>query len=109
MNESELINRLFNLQPHTLNRSDNDFSRLFGDVFKSELLYNSTAKTWFVYDGLRWREDVGGICAAKKARIFADILMMYAFKLTNDPEISDEIKKCFKEFVWKYQSLHCTF
>ncbi len=78
MNEQELLKLMAQYAPINIEMNDQAYSKLFGDIFKSELRYNATTKGWFFYDGKRWREDVGGLVAAAKARKFSDVLNLYA-------------------------------
>ena len=78
MTQGELLEMMTQYVPIKIETTDQAYSQLFGDIFKSELRYNATAKGWFFYDGKRWREDVEGLMAANKARKFAETLNLYA-------------------------------
>ena len=78
MTQGELLELMAQYAPINIEMNDQKYSKLFGDIFKSELRYNTTAKDWFFYDGKRWREDEGGLVAAAKARKFSEILNIYA-------------------------------
>lgn len=67
-------------------------SQIYADVFCGELIFNVTAREWFYFDGIRWREDVGGIIAAEKARILYNALKLYGGRL-EDNEINDAFLK----------------
>ena len=49
-------------------------SQIYAEVFSDEIIYNVTAREWFYFDGIRWREDVGGIIAAEKPGFYTTCL-----------------------------------
>lgn len=107
MNHKELLTEICTFNPiKNFEYNEQSFSQLFGEIFKNELRYNATSKHWFVYNGKRWCEDVGGMQAAKKAREFSDVLRTYGRK-SYEPENEDDEKrqKNFIDYVWKYTSL----
>lgn len=76
---------------------DRGMCRLFSDVYRGTLRYNSTAKEWFRWDGKRWVKDEGGMYAQKKAKIFAEALVVYSTMIKNE-----ETRSEFLKFVGRY-------
>lgn len=66
------------------------FGRLFGDTFKSVLKFNVTARTWFVYDGVKWTEDTGSVVVGKLAETFARMLKVYLAEIVSGDETQFE-------------------
>lgn len=72
-------------------------SQIYAELFSDELVFNVTAREWFYFDGIRWREDVGGIIAAEKARVLYNALKLYGGRL-EDNEINDAFLKCVMQY-----------
>ena len=52
--------------------------RLFADIFKDVARYNVSAKNWYVYNGIVWEEDIGGVIVSKYAEILYQLLHFYS-------------------------------
>ena len=76
---------------------DRGMCRLYSDVFRDILRYNSTAKEWYMYDGRIWKEDREGMYAQKKAKIFVEALVIYSNSIKDDA-----IRIEFLKLVSKY-------
>lgn len=77
-----LYKKLLEIQPEkTREYNEMGFSQIFSELFSDELIYNVTAKQWFYYDGVRWREDVGGVYAAERAKEMYKLLKTYSCKI----------------------------
>ncbi len=76
---------------------DRGMCRLFSDVYRSTLRFNSTAKEWYRWDGKRWVKDEGGMNAQKRAKYFAEALVIYAATIEDE-----DTKSSFLKFVGKY-------
>lgn len=74
-------------------RDDRGLSVLFAECFRSVLRYNVTAKEWFRFDGKIWRQDTGGMTAAKLAKDFAEALITYGFQCIPDGAEQKEFLK----------------
>lgn len=76
-------------------RDELNLSKLFGAVFKSRARYNATAKEWFIYDGVKWTQDTGGMIVSRYAKLFYEALMVYAAGLSdeNDPANIEAFRK----------------
>jgi len=70
------------------------FARLFSDVFSIFLRYNATAKSYMVYDGTRWTQDIENMIAEGYAKFFARALTRYVY----------EHEEASKDFVHAVQS-----
>lgn len=67
--------------------NDMGTSKLFADIYKSQLKYNTTAKQWYFYNGKVWQEDKGSMTARQKIEELAKTLLVYI------TYIKDEDKK----------------
>lgn len=65
-------------------QDDISVARLFADVFKEVARYNVTAKAWYVYDGIRWKEDKGSMFVEQFAKLLTRSLIIYASKLEDE-------------------------
>lgn len=52
--------------------------RLFADVFRNYARYNVTSKSWYVYNGIIWEEDVGGMIVERYAKLLYKSLWAYS-------------------------------
>lgn len=66
------------------------FGRLFADVFKRVLKYNVTAKKWYVYDGVIWREDTESVITGGLAEKFQRVMKIYLANAVSDNETQFE-------------------
>lgn len=73
-------------------------SRLFGDLYKDQLRYDPSSKTYLFYNGRYWEVDVDGLFSEHLCKQFIDLLWEYR---TNIPD--DERHK-YKQAVEKYFS-----
>lgn len=73
------------------------FSRLFSDVFIKFLRYNATAKSYMVYDGTRWIQDIENMMAEGYAKLFTRALLRYIYE-------HEEASKDFVRAVQGYGS-----
>jgi putative DNA primase/helicase len=84
----KLINKLREIQPQNKYYwNDLGSSRLFAEIFSDYFKYNYTAKSWYVFDGKKWIEDVGSAKALKQFENLYDAL------LTHTTTIEDIKKK----------------
>ncbi len=70
------------LDPYTNSKysgmDDVSSGRLFADVFRNCARYNATSKSWYVYNGIIWEEDVGGMIVSRYAKMLYRTLYGYA-------------------------------
>lgn len=60
------------------------FGRLFADVFRSIALYNTTAKSWMIYNGTIWEQDEGNVRVEKLAQTLSRCLRIYVAETMSD-------------------------
>lgn len=74
--------------------NDMGTSKLFADIYKSQLRYNTTAKQWYFYNGKVWQEDTGAMIARQKIDELSKTLLAYI------PYIKDEdIKEKYSKYI----------
>ena len=96
----KLSNKLKDYTPEDKRRyswDDRGMCRLFSEIYRGTLRFNATAKEWFRWDGKRWIKDDGGMYAQKKAKIFAEALVIYSTHIKDE-----ETRSSFLKFVGKY-------
>lgn len=71
-------------------RDDISLARLFSEVLRDRARYNTTAKEWYVYDGIRWRVDSQTMTVEQYAKIFGRCLEIYARKIRSENESGSE-------------------
>lgn len=76
---------------------DRGMCRLFSEVYRGTLRYNATAKEWFRWDGKHWVKDDGGMYAQKRAKIFAEALVIYSTQIKDE-----DTRASFLKFVGQY-------
>lgn len=77
----EILEKVTELDPlHNLKYQKCDeitLGRMFADTFQNVMKYNVTAKAWYVYDGIVWREDTGSVLVGKLAETFTRALQIH--------------------------------
>ena len=73
-------------------RSDLGNGFLFADFFKGTARYVSERKCWYIYDGIAWRSDVGGLLAMEKCKLLA-LLLRYTIGNVLDEAVQKEYAK----------------
>lgn len=71
------------------------FARLFSDVFGAILRFNATAKSYMVYDGTRWTQDIENMMAEGYAKLFARALARYAYEHEDAPKDFVHAVQCY--------------
>ncbi len=90
---ADVVEILKQLQPHVnYEWTDRGAGQLFGDVFKSNTRYNTTAREWYSFTGKEWELDAGGMRAAQKAKLLSDALLTYCATLEDGKTRSDYTK-----------------
>ena len=98
---NELVTQLTELQPESNARykgSDLGNGRLFADVFKDIARYVPERKKWYVYDGIRWKDDVGSMKVMELSKDLADALLMYATTIKEE-----HVRTAFVKSATKWQ------
>lgn len=70
----------------------------FGALYKTELRYNTTAKSFYFYNGKYWELDEGNVHAQTLAKEFYKLCMSYAWNTIED----DQQREYFIKFYSKY-------
>lgn len=84
---NELLPKLEELHPELNPRYKNGDlgkGRLFADIFKDVARFVPERKKWYIYDGIRWGADVGGLKAMELAKDLADALTVYSTKIKDE-------------------------
>lgn len=112
INNFELVERIKELDPFynpdIYSVDDIGISRLFADVNTGKALYNTTAESWFVYDGIKWEKDELDLKVDAYAKDFALAYLIYLEeqesiinnKKLSTKERSDEMKRLKKNMVY---------
>lgn len=79
------LEKLRNLKPEAADYSDRGTSELFTELFKDEIVYNSTMKEWYYFNSRYWEIDSGAMHISTLAKQFYDLLMIYSHEI-NDGE-----------------------
>ncbi|MBQ9516877.1 MAG: DNA primase [Eubacterium sp.] len=58
--------------------NESKYAKVFASVFYCEARYVPERKAWFVYDGIRWQHDLGGLKVMEKSKQIAYCLVQYA-------------------------------
>lgn len=72
---------------------------LFADFYKNTLRYVPERKSWFFYENGIWQQDVGGLKAMKLCMNLANLLHMYALKITDEHK-----RKEYMNYTRRWQS-----
>ena len=86
MSREEKLEKLKELKPEQRDYSDRGTSELFAEMFKDEIVYNTTAKEWFFYNGRFWEVDSGAMYISTLAKEFYDLLMIHSATIENNAE-----------------------
>lgn len=74
----------------------------FGALYRSKLRYNTTAKSFYYYNGKYWELDEGNVHAQTLAKKFHKLCMMYGYSMLEDNQIDPFIK-----FYSRYNKKTC--
>ena len=69
-------------------------AQLFQQVFGKYVRYNATSKSWYVYDGVRWKPDPGDLTVERYAKLLSRALWIYS---------ADVQSKEFQAYVYHLQ------
>ncbi len=74
-----LLDELKKINPYnTYSHDDKGLGELFANIYKDTCRYNTTTKSWFIYDGTRWLEDKGNMKVSRYAKKLSKCLSQYA-------------------------------
>ncbi len=94
---NDLANTLVEIKPdsnHRYTSGDMGHGRLFADIYKDIARFVPERKKWYVYDGIRWTADVGGLKVMELAKNLADALTVY-YTTIKEENKRDFFKKYF--------------
>ncbi len=99
MNKKEKLEKLRELKPEQRDYSDRGTSELFSEMYKDEIVYNTTAKCWYYYNSKYWEVDAEAMYISTLAKEFYDLLMIYSNEI-----IDGEKKRLFLDYYKRYGS-----
>lgn len=99
MNKKEKLEKLKELKPEQCDYSDKGTSELFAEMYKKEIVYNTTVKEWFIFNGKYWEVDAGAMHISTLAKEFYDLLLIYSEEIINNLE-----RKMFRDYYKRYGS-----
>jgi putative DNA primase/helicase len=67
---------------------------LFKAIFGQFVRYNPTAKSWYIYDGIRWKPDPGDLTVETYAKHLSRAMLIYSADVTS---------KDFQKYVFQLQ------
>ncbi len=83
--------------------NDQGMGELFADMFWDYARYNTTAKEWYIYDGIVWRADPGAMVVSQYAKELANALIVYCATIEDDRQKSDYLKKVMNYGQLRYR------
>lgn len=78
-------------------RDEITLGRLFSDVFRDVARYNTTAREWYVYDGIVWKCDTESMIVEQYAKMLQGALMVYSTGLQNESNQDDVVR--YQKFI----------
>ncbi len=102
--DDEMI-RLIALNPEDITKypwTDIGTGMLFTDFYENCLRYVPERKSWFYYKNGIWKQDVGGLKTMKLCMNLANLLHMYALKITDEHK-----RKSYMDYSKRWQSHGC--
>ncbi|MGN0605057.1 MAG: phage/plasmid primase, P4 family [Oscillospiraceae bacterium] len=99
MNKNEKFEKLRALKPEKMDYSDRGTSELFAELFKDEIVYNTTMKEWYYYNTKFWEVDAGAMRISTLAKEFYDLLMIYVDEIINNAD-----RKNYYDYYKRYGS-----
>ena len=66
------------VNPKYKSQDDVSSGHMFADMYKDYARYNTTSKDWFVYNGVFWEEDIGGMIVERYAKFLYKALYLDA-------------------------------
>lgn len=98
---NDLVTRLEELKLGSNKRYKNfdlGNGRLFADVFKDIARYVPERKKWYIYDGIRWKPDIGSVKVMELAKDLVDALMIYTTTIQDE-----EVRGLLLDYCKKWQ------
>ena len=69
---------------------------LFAECYKNDTRYCPEMKSWFTYEGGRWKKDVGSLLISAKIKEFARLMALYCGEIKDD-----DVRRRYMAFVSK--------
>ena len=57
---------------------------LFSELYKNDTRFCAATKSWYTYDGTRWRKDLEGILVSEKIKEFAALMRLYCAEIEDE-------------------------
>ena len=90
MNQREMMTLIEEIDPIRdplySKRDDISLARLFSEVLRNWARFNTTAREWYVYDGIKWSVDSQTMVVEQYAKIFGRCLEIYARRVRSEDE-----------------------
>lgn len=99
MYKNKKLKKLKELKPELRDYSDRGTSELFSEMYKDEIVYNTTVKCWYYYNSRYWEVDAEAMYISTLAKEFYDLLMIYSNEI-----IDGEKKRLFLDYYKRYGS-----
>ncbi len=71
-------------------------AELFSECYKNDTRYCPEAKSWYTYDGGKWKKDVGALLVAEKIKDFSRLMILYCGEI-----VDEDKRKAYFKFVNK--------
>jgi putative DNA primase/helicase len=99
---NDVLQKVKKLNPALSTRytwDDTGSGRLFADIFKGMARFVPERDKWFVYDGIRWKADVGNMKTMELAKKLGDVLTRYAGTITEENQ-----RTAYKKYCKRWQA-----
>lgn len=75
---------------------ESGMAELFSECYENDTRYCPENKTWYTYDGGRWKKDVGAILVSEKIKEFVRLMSLYCGEI-----VDDDKRKEYTKFIAK--------
>ncbi len=100
ISKSDMMEKITELNvfqnPKYRNMSDISLSKAFADCLKNVCRFNTTAREWYCYDGIKWCKDEGHVVIEKLGKEFAQALNACAVLIDDDTDRDFMVKRVKK-------------
>lgn len=100
---SEKMYYIKKIQPESYQADSSGYSwdesgmaELFSECYENDTRYCPENKTWYTYDGGRWKKDVGAILVSEKIKEFVRLMSLYCGEI-----VDDDKRKEYTKFIAK--------
>lgn len=97
---NEILKKICQIQPEKTReyQTEMGISQIFNELFSEHLRFNATAKKWWLWDGIVWREDVGGAYSAEQAKNLYRQLVIYGCKKIESDDVREKFLDCIRKY-----------